>query len=337
MIETTPNITTIRMTVATSVPNLVPTKIHKEVLYTFIPLIVLANAVIIIAYLANHKLRGIQANKYVIAYAAIDLLVGVVFIPCVISQNELITGGMIMYSLLVSLLTLTGSTYDRYVAICKPLRYEGIQTDKIVNRSIWICWILPMIVIALPHSWLREVPRDYLLLEHRIYLGVVVMSMMIILLVLIVAYIKILRIGVHHLHNQLHFRGHYNWSGRIRKEMKFARLFCSLSLTFIVFWFPTGYMSLVDNVFLRNDLMPPEWIRSVNFYWIFMSSLLNPLCYAIFHKSIRATIVALFTLGRSPSSSVHPLGPIRDRGSNDTNNSSISHHVIRVRAIFTFE
>lgn len=330
--------TTTTSILTTSIPNLVPKKVYKEVLYAFIPLIVLANSVIVIAYLTNNRLRRIQANKYIFAYAAIDLLVGTVFIPCVISENFHVTAGMIMYSLLVSLLTLAGSTFDRYIAICKPLHYEIIQTEKVVNRSIWICWLLPMFLVALPHIWLREIPKDSLLLPHRIYLGVIVISMMIILLILIFAYMKILVIGVHHLHDQLHFRGHYNWAGRFRKEIKFARLFCSLSLTFVVFWCPTGYMTLVDNVFLRNDLMPPVWIQNMNFYWIFMSSLLNPICYAIFHKNIRDTIKALFTLGRSPSAAVHPSRPgtIRDRGSNETA-SSVSHGIIKVRAIFTFE
>lgn len=332
-----PNTTSITMStiVESSIPRIIPPEISKEAVYAFIPLIGIANAVIMIAYLTNNRLRRVQANKYVFAYAAIDLLVGVVFIPCMISQKEVIRGSMIMYSLLVSLLTLGASTHDRYIAICRPLHYERIQTDQSVNRSIAMCWFLPILVVPLPHIWLRRLPQDFVSLPHRIYLFIVVVSMIMILIIIIVAYVKIFKIGLYHLNHQMPERNTMPWTGRFRQEIKFARLFCSLLLTFIVFWIPTGYMSLVDNVFLREDLMLPDWLSNLNFYWLFMSSLMNPICYAIFHKGIRRTLKSLST-GKKISARVHPVAPPGTKVIRvSTDSGSSVDAVIKVQANFT--
>ena len=285
-------------------PSLYP-EFYPEVLYVFIGFIVVTNAVIITAFFSNHRIRSNQANKHICSHAALDLLVGVVFIPCLLAEvGPLITGIMIMYSLLVSLLILTASSYDRYVAICRPLRYETIQTDDKVRNVLWFCWLFPIIVIVLPQFWLTD-ENSFVSIEHRVYLGVVVFGIMAILLVIVAAYFKIFMAGIKHLREQLVQREFDHWKNRLKMELKFARMFFMLSLTFFVFWIPTGYMTLVDNVLRISK--PPIWLQELNFHWIFVSSFLNPMIYALFHQRFRRTIIMLLKYGKNPSTVVHPI------------------------------
>jgi len=287
-------------------PSLYP-NFYREVLYVFIIFIIVTNAVILTAFFSNHRIRSNQANKYICSHAALDLLVGVVFIPCLLAVEigPLTIGGMIMYSLLVSLLILVASSYDRYVAICRPLRYETIQTDDKVRNVLWFCWLFPIVVVALPQIWLSGDESSFLSIEHRVYLGIVVFGIITILLVIVAAYVNIFMVGIKHLREQLVQREFNHWTRRLKKEVKFARMFFMLSLTFFVFWIPTGYMTLVDNVLGKSK--PPIWLQELNFYWIFVSSFLNPMIYAVFHQRFRRTIVMLLKHGKNPSAVVHPI------------------------------
>lgn len=290
-----------------TIPNHIPA-FHNEILLSFIVLIVPANILIIVAFLSNRHVRSSQASKFVFAHSLLDLLVGLVFIPCLLAGIDfLVLGGMIMYSLLVSLFILAYSTFDRFVAICWPLRYENIATDKRVKRMIVSSWVMPAIVVALPQAWLKRNDRTtFISKEHRVYLGVVVFSIITTLLVITIAYVRVFLVGLKHLRVQLDLREFAtNWTRRLGVEIKFSRMFVMLSLTFFVFWIPTGYMTLTDDVFLLGA--PPKWLQDINFYWIFVSSFLNPVIYAVFHKSYRKTIVVIFRHCRNPGAVVHPI------------------------------
>lgn len=281
---------------------------HNEILVVFIVLIVPANILITIAFLSNRHIRSLQASKFVFAHSLLDLLVGLVLLPCLLADIEkLVLGGMIMYSLLVSLLILAWSTFDRFVAICLPLRYENIATDKRVNRMILSSWFIPVFVVALPQVWLKGGDQTtFISKEHRVYLGVVVFGIIATLTAITIAYIRVLLDGLKHLREQLILREFANnWARRLAVEIKFSRMFFMLSLTFFVFWIPTGYMTLTDDVFLLGA--PPKWLQDMNFYWIFVSSFLNPVIYVVFHKSYKKTIVVIFRHCRNPGAVVHPI------------------------------
>ena len=290
-----------------TIPNQFPT-FHSEILISFIVLIVPTNILIIMAFLSNRHIRSSQASNFVFAHSLLDLLVGLVLLPCLLAEIDiLVLGGMIMYSLLVSLFILAWSTFDRFVAICLPLRYENIATDKRVHRMIISSWLIPVAVVALPQAWLKGGDRTtFISKEHRVYLGVVVFGIIATLSVITIAYIRVLLVGLKHLRQQLILREFAtNWARRLAVEIKFSRMFFMLSLTFFVFWIPTGYMTLTDDVFLLGA--PPKWLQDINFYWIFVSSFLNPVIYAVFHKSYRKTIVVIFLHCRSPGAVVHPI------------------------------
>ncbi|XP_066913741.1 5-hydroxytryptamine receptor 4-like [Clytia hemisphaerica] len=283
--------------------------IYPEVLYVFIALIIPPNVLIMTVFFRNHHIRSNQANKFICSHAFLDILVGLIFIPCLLGLNaedNLIKGGMIMYSLLVSLLILLFSTFDRYIAICKPLHYENIETDERVRNMILFAWLFPSLVVALPWIWLaKEDDSTFLKTEHRAYLGVVVFGILAILCIIISAYVRILKVGIKHLREQLMLREFEHWTRRLPMEIKFSRMFFSLSLTFFIFWVPTGYMTLTDDILLIGA--PPTWLQQMNFYWVFVASFLNPVIYAIFHKRFRKCIKVMFTQGHNMSSVVHPI------------------------------
>ncbi|XP_057343905.1 olfactory receptor 6C2-like [Manis pentadactyla] len=70
----------------------------------------------------------------------------VTYNACIIQLFFVILTGAAEYFLL------TAMSYDRYVAICKPLHYTTIMRDRVCTILVLLCWLIGLIVILPPLS-----------------------------------------------------------------------------------------------------------------------------------------------------------------------------------------
>ncbi|XP_071989493.1 olfactory receptor 12D1-like [Engystomops pustulosus] len=124
------------------------------VMFTTYIITVVANGTVILLILVSHHLH--QPMYIFIANLALsDLLFDNITLPKIIAKYWFSAGRMSFLECFVQMflvhcfgsldsLILMVMACDRYVAICKPLRYSSIVTPRVTTISCSICWLLAM-------------------------------------------------------------------------------------------------------------------------------------------------------------------------------------------------
>ena len=272
------------------------------VLYLFIPFIVIPNALIIIAFATNRALRD-RSNYFVVSLALGDMIIGCIQIPVLNNHLYLIYGHVIAFSTFNTLFLMCGCSYDRYVAIIHPLHYREIVQHWKVTAIIAFCWVFPLIWMALPKIWYDR--ENYQLLTvHRVYIGIFGFTFIILTILQLISYIHVFVVARKHYNSMkalAKLSNQVNNTGRrmtikfrsLLRELRLAKMFALISFLFFFFWIPMGYINIVDDVFLKPELMP-DWMFKTSFYSLFFSSMINPIMYGHFQQKFRHTIRSWF-------------------------------------------
>ncbi|XP_069488844.1 olfactory receptor 6M1-like [Ambystoma mexicanum] len=142
------------------------TSSHKHDLYLFpfillIYLIVLTgNLFIIVLIIADYQLH-IPMYYFITNFSFLEIMIATIVVPktlsTLLSQDRSISfAGCLSQSYLyfligtVELLLLAVMSLDRYVAICSPLRYMTIMTQRMCFYLIFACWIGGVLSTSIP-------------------------------------------------------------------------------------------------------------------------------------------------------------------------------------------
>ena len=189
--------------------------------------IVVANCSVCALVCFNKTLRT-YTNWLVLSFAGSDTLTGGVLLPILlIKPTSLLTDYFIAIILLSGVANICAVTYDRYVAIIKPLLYPCLA-PKLFKRAIVVSWLIPTIYTVLPLAWDKNPTKTI----HIVYLvcleffGVVVPYIFVTF-----AYVRIFR----KVRYSLTMRKDFESARELRKERRripwdaqVAKVFCSL-------------------------------------------------------------------------------------------------------------
>ena len=141
---------------------------------------VVGNGFVIVVFTKYLKLNSIT-NRFVVSLAAADFLAGVAsgvqvfyFVYGALTENMvacILRFQFMAYLTTVSVVTVSFTTFDRFVAICFPHQHGNLISNKVANVLVISAWVCSSVLIIVPFSganyWEHDKPYcKYELLYH---------------------------------------------------------------------------------------------------------------------------------------------------------------------------
>ena len=250
--------------------------------------IVVANCSVCALVCFNKTLRT-YTNWLILSLAVSDILTGGVLLPVLlIKPASLLTDYFIALITLSGVANICAVTYDRYVAVIKPLLYQYLA-PKLFKRALVVSWLIPTIYTVLPLAWDTNRTKTI----HTVYIVCLeVFGVVVPYIFVTFAYVQIFR----QVRRSLTMRKDFESAREQRKERRrissdaqVAKVFCIVSTAFLLSWLPILYSTTVYNVLNRPDLIP-DVLLTISLFTVATSSFVNPLIHAFLKPDFRVLI-----------------------------------------------
>ena len=226
-------------------------------------------------------------NAFVVSLSVADLLVAAALIPICLYENfshttTPITGYVIAlkFPLLASIFNIGAVTFERYIALTRPIGYRLIMSASKVSLIICVSWLVPFGISILPVAWGADPATDY----HKVYMIVSVFGFVLLpCLAMICIYARLLRVVRHFISRN---RKRATWGNRTGEragnESKAVVVFALIFGMFLLSWMPLIFVSLC-NIFNKPELVTDP-IAYASVYTMLFNTITDPLIYAFFKK-----------------------------------------------------
>ena len=289
--------------------------------------ILLGNSFTVAVFLSRVHLRENYMNIYLISLGIADISMALLVVPgysafcsgCTykLSKYCWFFGGARDIAFPATILNLLAITYDRHLAVLKPLHYASTMTRRKVFTILLGVWITPLAVSSVRNIWQHSWDKVVVKRNETVYNAVLstlftFLPIPILLFVnlRIMRAIKIHRRRIHaEMVDSLSFTNHTanrelseakhvafindSASESIQKQTrrnisrrKKGTMSCiSIVLIFVLSWIPRAFLNFCS-LFGRSDLASPLLTKLSLFFILFQSSV-NPIIYSFFRKDFR--------------------------------------------------
>ena len=258
-------------------------------LYQWLPLVfvalvvILENAVIIVAFVKDNRLREKSSNLLLLNQSVADLITAFLYIPCYIAKQfgkdrdwSLYVGVFILFLSLFSLCILA---LDRYLMIIKPFLHIRWMSVEKTSKIIMAIWIMPVIFSLLPVTWWFLPERNYIHMRFLVFMWLLTL---VLTLLLIIVYFRVFWFTRRYIQAKTKALAQKQDKDlkaevqKMKREVQVTLLFSLILLCFVLAYASTIYTNLACILLHQSDLCPP-WIISFCTYSFILNSAVNPI------------------------------------------------------------
>ncbi|XP_068674697.1 D(1) dopamine receptor-like [Montipora foliosa] len=278
--------------------------------------ILLGNSLTCAAFLRFENLRRSYMNQFLLSLAVCDILMAVLVTPgyaafcvgCTYTLTEfcwMFEGGKDI-CFLASTFNLLAISYDRYLAMYHPLRYQTRMSRKTIAVILSAVWITPVSLASVRNIWSHAQPRDVVEEWNRIY-SYFLLFIFVIVPIVIVSLINIaILVSVQKQKQKITVLNSKNDTGKHRRKQYLqihkGTLSCVLVvITFVFCWIPRAFY-YIFYLFNRPELVTPL-LRKLSVTFLLFQSSTNPLIYSFYRREFGQALKILIKCQQnSPSS-----------------------------------
>ncbi|XP_022790805.1 tyramine receptor Ser-2-like [Stylophora pistillata] len=292
------------------------------VLYSAVGTIILVgNSFTCIVLLASKRLRNIFMNIFLVSLSFWDVLMAIFVVPfyaihCSHGCEYSLTKYCWIFRkakdcvLLATTFNICAITYDRYLAVVRPLHYGAKMTKRRVTVILAGVWTAPVVVAGLRSTWHHTKTNEELRFANKLYDTILVIVFVIFsILVLMVANVKIMKaIKTQNERERTEQGRRAAWiaTNKTITRRKGTRACILVVFVFILCWLPRIVYNL-SYVIKPPGLASPLFLR-LAFLSLYLQSSTNPFIYSFYRSEFRRAALKLLSWRNSANlSKVHPF------------------------------
>lgn len=291
------------------------------ILYSLIGItIFIGNSFTCIVFLTSKRLRKNFMNVFLVSLAFWDVLMAIFVVPfyaifCSRGCEYSLTRYCWLFRkakdcvLIATTFNICAITYDRYLAVVRPLHYGAKMTKRRVTAILAGVWTLPAVVAGIRSAWHHTKESEELRYTNKLYDTVLVVVFIIFaILVLLVVNVKIMRAIKKHNERELTEQSRRTaWRTTMEKtkRRKGTRACILVVFVFMICWLPRIVYNL-SYIIKPPGLASPLFLR-LAFFCLFLQSSANPFIYSFYRSEFRRAALRLVRWRSRSGSRVFPF------------------------------
>ena len=291
------------------------------ILYSLIGItIFIGNSFTCVVFLTSKRLRKSFMNVFLVSLAFWDVLMAIFVVPfyavfCSRGCEYSLTHYCWLFRkakdcvLMATTFNICAITYDRYLAVVRPLHYGAKMTKRRVTAILAGVWTLPAMVAGIRNAWNHTKENDELRYANKLYDTVIIMVFVIVSIFgLLVVNLKVMRAIKKH--NERDFtvqsrRTAWRTTMDKTKRRKGTRACVLVVFAFMICWLPRIVYNL-SYIIKPPGLASPLFFR-LAFFCLFLQSSANPFIYSFYRSEFRRAAFKLVKWRSRSGSSVFPF------------------------------
>lgn len=265
----------------------------------------IGNAFVSLVFIVTSKLRRNYMNIFLLSLSISDMLMALLVIPfytvhCFRDCPHSLTHFCWLlrkardFALGATTLNICAITYDRYLAILRPLKYNAKMTKFRVILILAGVWLAPVVVAATRNAWYHSTEEEKMRhLTMKLFdVAIIITPVIIFQVVILVVHIKIIRIlGQRNPGSRSGSRSsssHLSESPVDVLRLRKGTTSCVLVvLSFVACWLPKTVHNFSYVVVTPDPVLSSPLFFRICFLFLFIQSSLNPFIYTLYRSRFR--------------------------------------------------